>query len=63
MGTKGYNLDMFGKKELMGLHNVSLEGSREIKNDLHVSSLKNDVSVKVYNFLFNKSHLGSSLVA
>lgn len=56
-GRKGYNLGYLGKKELTDLDDVSLIWSREKEDDLQFSSPKNDVSVKVYNFVFNKGHL------
>lgn len=42
---------------MISLDDVSLTGSREKEDDLQVSSPQNDVSVRVYNFVFNKAHL------
>lgn len=57
MGRKGYNLGILGKKELTSLDDVSLTGRREKEDDLQVSSPPNDVSGRVYHFVFNKAHL------
>lgn len=55
-GKEGIQFGDLWKKELTRL-DVSLIGSREKEDDLQVSSSKNDVSVKVYNFVFSKGHL------
>ena len=55
MGRKGYLSGIFGKRIEQVLMTHPL-GESARKDDLKVSNLKNDASIRVYNLL-NKRHL------